>query len=379
MLAASRLCGAPLHWELGGSHKAIFVYQRLKQQNVFQRDDQPFTEQRLRLQGVVQKDWVRFEAADELSFTFQRVNDSAFPLPDFNPQSFWNATTLIHESRTVRFTNRVDRLNVQLSFDTAELRIGKQVIDEGVGHIFTAVSQVQRYPLVFIDQEFPKTEDAVSFLWKGPFMLEARYLPKVGTQRGDNVHLRAKGNQGGYDLALTGGRSDDKPYVGFEAAGNLGDALLRAEIVGYEWNSRTAGQFLVGFDRVFFKDFNVQVEAFYNGFGALPGNYSFGPLTHRSVPYRGQWYGGMVIAWTISPRWKSSLANVVNVLDPSVLANLVIEFQPRQNLDLIVGQYLGIGGRQSEFGGKLPIPVPVPGSFAFGLPDLTYVEARYYF
>jgi len=376
LLLACPSAGAAWQWELGGSLKGIASFQRLRQTGVFSASNLPSLEQRFRLQGSLVRSWLRAEAAHEQSLLLQRPLPAAFPIPSLSPASAWEANSRVTGDSTTSWTQRLDRAFVQLSYSTAELRVGKQVIDTGVGRLFTAVSQVQRYPFVFIDQEYPKTEDAVALAWKGPLTLEARYLPKVRGQRKDGFHLRAKGNQGGYDVAITAGRSDDKPYVGIEAAGNLGDSLLRAEIVGYEWGSASAVQALVGIDRVFSPSWSGQAEVFFNGFGTA-GGYTFGPFTHRSAPYRGRWYAGASATWTISPRWKASFGGMANLHDPSGLAYLHTECSLRESLDLVVGQYLGLGGVSSELGGRLAVP-GLPG-VAVGLPDTSFVELRYYF
>ncbi len=366
-------------YSFGGSYKSIFEYQRLRQTGIFSGQDLPLTEQRLRINGSVSRSWFHVEFADELSLSYQRALASAIPVPNFAPASAWETRTNFFQNNTTVISQRVDRAFVQVSFDSFEVRAGKQIIDEGVGHLFSAISQVPRYAFVYIDPEYPKTEDAVAVLWKGPFTLEARFLPRVKGQREDNIHLRAKGSKAGADMALTAGRSDDKPYVGLEAAGNLGDSLLRGEIVGYEWQGKSTVQGLLGLDRVLSKTWSGQLEVFYNGFGSS-SNYTLGSFTHRSAPYRGKWYLGTLLNWEVSSRLKSALASTVNIADPSVLFQLFFVFSLKENMDLVLGQYFGVGSkRDSEFGGQIPIPNAAGMPLALGLPDITYLEWKWYF
>lgn len=376
-VAANFAFATPAQFELRGSFKSIYDYQRLNQTNIFTTNDEFASEQRLRLQAEITHPVVRVEVADELSFGYSTALSSAIPIPNLNPGSWWNTTTNILTNSTTIFTNRIDRAYLSLILGDSELRVGKQIVDEGVGHIFEAVSQVPRYPFVYVDQEYPVTQDAASLIWKGPFTLEIRYLPKIPGQYEDNIHLRAKGSKAGNDIALTAGRTYDKPYAGLEAAGNLGDSLVRGEIVGYEWNGQTAVQALVGFDRTFSASFSAQVEFFYNGFGT-DGSYQLTPLVHPSAPYRGKWYFGTVLAWEISPRWKANFIGIVNLRDPSALLQLTLDFSIADNLDLLLGQYLLVATQiGSEFGGALPIP-NLPG-MTLGLPNISYFQLRWYF
>jgi hypothetical protein len=314
------------------------------------------------------------EGADETSFSYQRYNPATIALPDTTPKSAWNAKWNLTHDNEKSIDNRIDRLFVQLNIQSTTLIAGKQVIATGVGQIFTAVSQVQRYPYIYIDPEYEKTEDAVSFIWAGPLQLEARYLPKTGTQKKDNFHLRAKGSKGGFDTALTVGRSDDKAYAGLEAAGNWGSSVIRGEIVGYEANSIDWLQGLVGWDYVFSAKWSAKVEAFYNGFGSLSG-YTAGPYVHRSAPFLGRWYAGALVTWETHPLFKSNLLAIVNLQDPSTLLHFFFNYSLGNNLDILFGQFINLGRADAEFAGKQTVVGPLK----IGLPDVTYATVRWYF
>src|SRR5687768_10873462 len=148
-ILAAGAAADPLQFDVGGSFKSIASYQRLRHEGVFSDNEYPGTEQRLRLEGAVSYDWWRVEAAHELSFTWQKQVTSTIPVPEFTPTSAWNAQSTITSSETTLLTQRLDRAFVQISHGQVELRVGKQIIDEGVGRIFSAVSQVPRYAFVY--------------------------------------------------------------------------------------------------------------------------------------------------------------------------------------------------------------------------------------
>ena len=363
-----------IHWELGGSLKNLFSFEELRQNGLFQRNSNLKDETRLRLQGSLSLRHFRFEFANETFFNFQKPNPSLLPTPDFSPLSAWRAQwDLINQSDWHVF-NRLDRAFLQWDIGDLQLRAGKQVVALGVAHIFNAVSQMQRYPLIFIDPEFPKTEDAVSFIWAGPLQFEARYLPKVSGQSKDNFHLRAKGGRDGWDFALTAGRSDDKAFWGLESAGGIGDALLRLELVGYNSKTQDYAQGLLGWDYIFSPSWSTKFEFFYNGFGEKTQT-TLAPYPHRSSPFRGAWYCGNWTTWEIHPLLKSHLISVVNLRDPSALLHLFFNYSLGNSWDLLAGRFMGLGKEQSEFGGKLDL---APG-ISFGQPDITYLALRWYF
>lgn len=364
-----------LHWERSGSAKSIVSMERLRHEGLYEKDTNYIGEERLRLASSVEGKAIRVEYAGETSLYWQRPNATTFPVPDLSPQSSWSAKWNLITGNEVYATHRIDRLSVQFNLDPVEVRVGKQVVATGVGQFFGAVAQTQHYPYIVVDPEYQKTEDAVSVIWSGPLQLEGRFLPKVGTQKEHNFHFRAKGSKGGYDVALTAGRSDDKPFLGLETAGNLSDALLRGEIVGYFLQAETVLQGLLGVDYVFSSKWSAKVEGFYNGFGkAKP--YVFEPYRHRSAPYRGRWYGAVEVVWEPHPLWKIHSHFISNVEDPSLLLHLYLTYSLGNNLDLLLGNYQGFGNATAEFGGISPTGIP---GVSLGYPDLSYAALRYYF
>ncbi|MFM8314436.1 MAG: hypothetical protein ACKOA8_09140 [Deltaproteobacteria bacterium] len=374
-LGPATALGGNWNYEKGGSIKTFFGVRDLNQRNVFERNRILFNEERFRVQGALTHPNFRLEFADEAFVFVERDNPSPLPLPDFTPTSAWKARWTLLERKDVSIVGRLDRFFAQFQVGDVQWIIGKQVIATGVGQIFTAVSQVQRYMFDFIDPEFPKTEDAVSFIWSGPLQLEARFLPKVAEQKEQNFHIRVKGNKSNFDVALTSGRSDDKFYLGLESAGNIGDGLIRSELVGYQALEKKYLQGLLGFDYVFSPKWSGKLELFYNGFGRNQ-NYVFENFLHRTAPFRGQWYGALLLSWEIHPLLKAHWLSVVNLQDPSTLTHLYFNYSLSHNLDVLVGQFFNAGNEKSEFGGRLLVSPP---NFELGAPNITYAAVRWYY
>ncbi|NDC23281.1 MAG: hypothetical protein EB120_03235 [Proteobacteria bacterium] len=361
-------------WETGGSLKSFIVFQKLRQTRIYANNEEPFNEERLRLQGSLTYRWARLEIANETFFHYRRNNPSLIPVPDFSPQSAWRPQWTLFDSTNADALNRFDRAFMQLEFGDFKTTFGKQVVPMGVGQIFNAVSQIQRYPLIFIDPEFPKTEDAATFIWSGPFQVEARYLPKSPGQQTDNFHFRMKKTISGIDIALTGGRSDNKTFFGGESAFNVGQGLLRVELVSYFSNQKHYGQGLLGFDYVFSPAWSSKWEVFYNSFGEVTQNPLTG-LFHRSAPFQGTWYAGNVTTWEIHPLLKANLVSIVNLKDPSALFHFFLNYSISNSWDLLAGQFLNVGSGTSEFGGQFRL-TPV---MSLGQPDISYAALRWYF
>jgi len=365
---------------VGGSAKTIGALQWLRHQNLYSRDLLPQAEERIWLSSTLVSKVFLLEFTQEASAYWQSGSTAAVTLPDFSPVNAWNAQWNLWDEPSTQGVYRIARAYAQVTLGDLELRVGKQVIPTGVGKMFAAVNQVPRLPFTMVDQEYQRGEDAVSAKWGHGLVLEARLLPKVANQKNHNFHLRTKTQRTGYDLGITAGRSDDKIYIGVELAGNLGEDLVRSELVGFNYEGRDVVQALIGFDHVFGPKWSLTAEAFYNGFGSLYEDYRIESYPHRSSPYRGKYYGGVVVTWETTDRLKTSLTGIVNLQDPSTLMHLLLNYSLGNNVDVIVGQYLNLSGRpRGEFGGKLNLPVLLPVAFEIGLPDITYGALRWYF
>lgn len=370
------MSSSPLEFDFSGNFKSIVAQQNLKQTGVFEKDTVRFAEERLRLGVTAQKGWIRMEGASQFSLFIQNENPTLLPVPDLNPKSVWETRSRVAGGNSWELIHRIDRAVIQLHFGGSEILVGKQVIPTGTGHIFSAVSQTPRHPFITVDPEFPITEDAISLIFGGPFTLEARFIPKLPSQISHNYHLRAKGSRGNHDLAITAGKSDDKPYLGIESATGIEGSLLRMEAVLYAPQNRTVPQALIGVDHVFNHWFNVEAEIFYNGFGSV-SNYTLAPFEHRSTPYRGFYYLGTRSTVEFTSLLKSTLYTITNLGDLSTLFRLSGNYSLYANVDLELGQYLSVASSgSSEFGGQLPLD---SSGVKLGLPNMTYALLKYYF
>lgn len=374
---SSRALSEPWNLSLWGSYKSIAALQRHRQQGLYPNDQVPLTEQRLRVGGALTKDWFRLEVANEILACAQVPNPPRLPLPPTDPTPAFDATVNIHTSDSLTLFNRLDRAFAQAQLDSFEVTVGKQVIPMGVGRLFGAVSQTPRRSLLFVDPEYPVTEDAVSVSWHGPVLVEARFLPRTADQAGHNFHFRLGERSPLFDLILTLGRSDDKAFMGIEGAANLGSVILRGELAGYDYEAGSRYQVVLGYDQVLDAQWSAEAELHYNGFGsASPDDYSAAVSPHRSAPALGRWYAGAKVAYEATPLLKGALSAVMNLGDPSTLLHLSLSYAVTQTWEIVVGQFLGLGTHpKSEFGGTLPL---APG-FSAGIPDLTYVVLRMHF
>lgn len=359
-----------------GSYKSVLGLESRRHDHVYSKDQLPQTEHRLRLQAETTAGAFTGVVASQLSFLLKDSSEGLIAFPAAPATEVWVTEHSWVDSATTRLSNRVDRAYVRFADDAVELTVGKQVIAMGVGQIFHAVSQAPRQPLVVIDPEFELPQDAVVVGLK-PVGFEAHYLPRLRDAQSSDFHLRFKSGGQGFDWALTGGRSDEKPFGGLELSVGVGGSVLRGEIVGYYYQDRVVNQGLLGLDVVPAKGWELKLEAFGNGFGFHRRDYTLEALPHRWTLFRGRWYFGTSVGWEITGRLKTELGGIANVEFPSALLKLNVAYSLSEEWDLELGQYASVGRAGDEFGGKLPLPFP--GDARLGVSDLTYAVLKHAF
>lgn len=332
-------------------------------------------EHRFRLGWELESPWLRVEVAQELSLWHQTVNPAVVEGLDAPPTNAWDLSQVLFEGDSTRLTGRLDRLNFALQRRGARIRIGRQAVSMGTGHMFNAISQVPRRQFNVIDPEYPHSEDGVLATFDGALVVDVGFFPKTGPQTSDNYFIRAKSSKRGFDVAFTGGWSDQKAFVGVETAGGLGEELIRGELVVYQRGDQTRFQGLLGLDTVLTSRLSVEFELFYNQFGS-GGDYVLMPeLAHRPTPYLGRWYTGALFRWDGGARWNASALGIMNMLDNSLRLQLQCTYSLGASTDLLAGHTMGAGGEGSEFGGAIATPQGI----SLGLPNMTYAALRYYF
>lgn len=360
-----------------GQLKPIVGLKQLRQENLYLDSLIPYQEDRLRFETSFSKNWFYAEVVNETSYFIEKKNTPFFPFAISDSEPFWNPVWKIDEAETTLLKTRLDRAYVQASFDAFELRVGKQIVPIGVGHIFTTISQTPRYPFIVVDPEYDKTEDAATLIWKQGIKLEARYLARDKGKEKDNFHLRWLFRLAETDAVLTAGQTDGKKFAAFEGSRSVGDAVLRAELSVYEREERYFTEGLIGWDKVWNAKWSSKTEVFYNGFGNE--TYStLEPFPHRSSNFRGKLYFGNLLGYEWTPKWKVNFLALANLNDPSFLLHLYFNYSLSDNVDLIAGHYQNLKTKDtSEFGGKLELPT-LP-TVKLGLPDLTYLLMRWAF
>jgi len=289
----------------------------------------------------------------------------------------------VRESGSLLWRHELDRLNVRLSFTTAELVIGRQAISWGVGRIWTPADLFVAFSPVEIDREYKAGVDAVSMkIPLGAFsQLEMVYAAFARDFSRHDAAMRIQKTVGDFVLGFMGGKFFRDAVVGPFFDGEIGGVGVRGEFT-FTHNTghvrRERQTFLRGvssFDYRFTNGLYTLLEYYFNGFGEEdPADY---PLLFASArAARGEIYNfgrhylGATLQYEPHPLVTASLVGLWNLLDQSGLIGPSLLISLSNEADLRTGAYFPVGAGlvgsrvQSEFG---------------LYPQVYYLELRLYF
>ncbi len=300
------------------------------------------------------------------------------------------------EEDSFRLEHGLDRLQLRYQSDTVEWTLGRQAVSWGSGLIWTPTDLFVGFSPTEIDRDEKTGVDVVRFIWSptpdASIDLIAEPLgDKAYELETDASSLAARGTThiGEYDVALLGGVIAGDTVVGGDFTGYLRDAGFRGEWI-YTWvdeaDQRDYLRGLLSVDYGFARPWNpyLALEYFYNGLGAGHADDYLTRLAESSVQRAfqrgtafnfGQHYLGSTLRVAPSALLALSATTLLNLMDGSAVEFVGAVWSVTDNVDLLIGATVGIGGLGTEFGGFSAEQAGAD----FENPDLYYAFLKYYF
>ncbi|MGV6827602.1 MAG: hypothetical protein ACWA5Q_11565 [bacterium] len=316
--------------------------------------------------------------ADTLSLT-QQLPSLVLPVTQVisDDRRWWNLTRSNLGSNDA-VIHRLDRLNVGYASDDWVMRFGRQAISWGNGLLFTPMDIFNPFDPAAVDKEYKTGDDMLylQYLLPGGNDLQMVAVIRRDLENGDvearesSLAFKYHGfnTQGEYDLLLA--QHFDEWVLGAGYSIDVAGAVWRGDLVwadtgsGGTWSAVTslsyswvtAGHNVTGL-----------LELFYNGYGQAGGDYSLlalqdnDPLLERLARGElfnlGRYYLGASATIEMTPLLLLNPNLFVNLEDPSALAQLVVNYDWLQDVQVLAAISLPIGKSGSEYGG---IESPVP-------------------
>jgi len=177
----------------------------------------------------------------------------------------WNVV----DEQSILINSFIDRLWIDLSGETYQLRIGRQRINWGQTFIWNPNDVFNAYS--YFDFDYPERpgSDAVRLQVYPTYSSTIELAAKVDAE--DNITAAAlyRFNKWGYDIQFLGGYVSGSDWVlGTGWSGAFGSTSFRGEFSWFQPDESFAdttgtGLFTIGFDRSFSNNANLQFQAMY--------------------------------------------------------------------------------------------------------------------
>ncbi|MEJ2534814.1 MAG: hypothetical protein P8008_04950 [Gammaproteobacteria bacterium] len=293
---------------------------------------------------------------------------------------WFDLTHVIDERDTGVLLQRLDRVSVTYSGERLVWRFGRQAISWGNGLLFTPMDVFNPFDPATVDREYKPGDDMLygQYLFADGSDLQAVAVVRRDPVSGDttdqgSLAFKYHGFAGRGEFDLLAARHFDQPLLA--VGGNLpvGDALWRGDLTWTDTDHGATWSAVASLSRSWTwggRNVSGVLELYRNGFGQRDGRYAPAELAANPELLqrlaRGELFtlGRNYLAASLLVEWHPLLQLTpnlfVNLDDPSALAQLVLRWDWRQDLQLLAALNLPVGPAGSEYGGP---PSGEPGEF----------------
>ena len=400
--------GAVTDWNFGGHTKYQYIHTLVPDSSVLQSisgdslQDHNF-EARLKISARRQRfDFVAHAQlivvhSDSLS-VFRELPGLITPGADvINDDRRWfNLTHQVSNKNKNASLVRLDRFSVGYTGDKTVIRFGRQAISWGNGLLFTPMDILNPFDPTAVDKEYKSGDD----MFYTQYLLDSgNDLQAVAVVRRNPVSGDVKQAQSSLAIKYHG-FWDDLEYdllaaehygdftLGLGASTDLVGAIWRGDLV---WNNTDSGSIFSVVGGVSYSgvvaghNWTGFMEYYYNGFGQTNGDYSPDALASNpellirlargEVFNLGRHYLGTSVSFEMTPLLLLTPNIFINLTDPSALAQLVLSYDWKQDLQVLGALNFPIGPNGSEYGG---IETTQPGLYLSTGPSL-FAQLAWYF
>lgn len=400
--------GNATQWTFGGHSKYQYIHTRIPDNSVLQDisgDSLVDHHLEVRLKASARRNRWGFDT--HLQF-ISVYSDSLDGLRD-QPQIIFPDAGVINDDRrwfdlTHEINNqgknatllRLDRVSVAYTGQKTVIRFGRQAISWGNGLLFTPMDIFNPFDPTAVDKEY-KTGDDMLY---GQYLLDngndmqavavVRRNPLNGEVQQDvsSQALKYHGFLGGHEYDLLLAEHYGERVIALGASTGLAGAVWRGDLVWTDTESGSIFSTVVGISYSWIgagRNWSGFLEYFYSGFGQSGGNYSATDLAANPDLVRrinrgelfnlARHYMAASVSVELSPLLVMTPNVFINLTDPSALAQVVLSYDWKQDIQVIAALNVPIGPDGSEFGG---IEATQPGMFISSGPSL-FAQLAWYF
>lgn len=280
--------------------------------------------------------------------TAQFQLQKAMPAP-----TYWDAQATYADQSGFYGQHRLYRAAVTWSRGATDVRFGRQRIAWGTGRFFSPLDILNPFSPATLERGERVGVDALLVEHKVDALsrVSAVYAPQHDAGRSSAAALW-HGNYRGADYSIAAGRFGQQKVVGFDFAGEIGQAGVRAEIThSRRRQGASYTRVLAGVDYAFANTLSLSGELYRDGSGAADRlGYDFAGLFAGRIQNVGRRYAAAHAGYEITPLLKAGIDVVSNLQDKSYYFSPSLTYSLRANLDATLGAQLFRGRAGTEYG-----------------------------
>ncbi len=405
---AQSQAGNTTQWTFGGHSKYQYIHTRIPENSVLQDisgDSLVDHNLEVRLKASARRNRWGFDT--HLQF-ISVYSDTLDGLRD-QPQIIFPGAGVINDDRrwfdlTHEINNqgknatllRLDRVSVAYTGQKSVIRFGRQAISWGNGLLFTPMDIFNPFDPTAVDKEYKTGDDMLygQYLQDNGNDLQAVAVVRRSPLNGDveqdvsSLAIKYHGFLGSHEYDLLIAEHYGERVIALGASTDYGGAVWRGDMVWTDASSGSVFSAVAGASYSWIaggRNWSGFLEYYYNGFGQTNGNYSIADLAanpdlllriNRGELFNlARHYLGASVTVELSPLLNLTPNAFINLNDPSALAQLVLSYDWKQDIQILVALNVPVGPDGSEFGG---IEAIEPGLFVSSGPSL-FAQLAWYF
>lgn len=338
---------------LSGSYKAMLVRSQTPEPEA-QRFGAGLNRLRVELDGPLTSGLALNVQYENQLLLGSYLRTSAFAAQkEVAPPYYWDAQSTYVDTSDAYGVHQLYRATLTYSGEKFDVRLGRQRVAWGVGRFWSALDLLNPVSPTALDREQRAGADAL--LAHARFGAVSRlallYAPRQEAQRTSRA-VQWHDNTGGVDYSLVAGQLLGQNTLGFDMAGQLGQAGFRVE--GARQHMSTAGAFstaMAGVDYAFPNTLTLMAELYYNGAGTRERSaYDYLAVQAGLKQAVATRYAAVLASYELTPllRWTSYL--LLNADDRSRAFDTKLVWLLQPDIDLTFGTQHFAGRADSEFG-----------------------------
>jgi len=395
-------------WTFGGHSKYQYIYTSVPGDSVLQGisgDSLQDHNLEVRLKFRVRRDRWDFDTHVQFITVHSDMLSATSDLPGLilagsgviNDKRRWfDLTHEIHNEGKNATLLRLDRVSVGFTGDKTVFRFGRQAVSWGNGLLFTPMDIFNPFDPAAVDKEYKAGDDMVY----GQHLLDnGNDIQAVAVIRRDlisgeveqdksSLALKFHGFKGAYEYDLLAAQHYGDQILGIGLSTDFGGAIWRGDLVWADTDTESVFSAVAGVSYSWVsggRNWTGFMEYFYSGFGQRDGNYSpeslaanpelLKRLARGELFNLGRHYLGTSVTVELTPLLNLTPNFFINLTDPSALAQLVVSYDWKQDIQLLAALNVPIGPNGSEYGG---IDSTQPGLYVSTGPSL-FAQLAWYF